>query len=97
MTQPQRAAELGMSFGGVNDAFKALIERGFVKANNFRKSDAKAAYLYMLTSKGVKEKMTLASVFLVRRLEECEALKQEIEDPKGEIGPRHPGNDAKSG
>ena len=87
-TQRQLAKKLGVSLGGVNYALRALTERGFVKAENFRKAGTKVAYLYVLTPKGVAEKMSLATVFLGRRLEEYELLKQEIEALKGEIGPR---------
>ena len=51
LSQRQLAAELGVSLGGVNYALKALVERGFVKADNFRKSGNKVAYLYVLTPK----------------------------------------------
>ena len=37
LSQRQLAAELGVSLGGVNFAVKALVERGFVKADNFPK------------------------------------------------------------
>ena len=47
LSQRQLAAELGVSLGGVNYALKALIERGFVKADNFRKSGNKVGYLYV--------------------------------------------------
>ena len=47
LSQRQLAAELGVSLGGVNYALKALVERGFVKADNFRKSGSKVAYLYI--------------------------------------------------
>jgi MarR family transcriptional regulator, temperature-dependent positive regulator of motility len=86
LSQRQLAAELGVSLGGVNYALKALMERGFVKADNFRKSGRKVAYLYVLTPKGVAEKTSLAAAFLVRKLEEYEVLKQEIEALKGEVG-----------
>ena len=59
-----------MSLGGVNYALKALIERGFVKADNFRRSGSKVAYLYVLTPKGIAEKSSLATAFLGRNLEE---------------------------
>ena len=85
LSQRQLAAELGVSLGGVNYALKALIERGFVKAENFRKSGNKIAYLYVLTPNGVLEKTSLAAAFLGRKLEEFEMLKQEIEALKGEI------------
>ena len=86
LSQRQLAAELGVSLGGVNYALKALIERGFVKADNFRKSGSKVAYLYVLTPKGIAEKSALASAFLGRKLEEYEVLRQEIEALKGEVG-----------
>jgi len=85
LSQRQLAAELGVSLGGVNYALKALIERGFVKAGNFRRSGNKAAYLYVLTTKGIAEKSSLATAFLGRKLEEYEVLRQEIEALKGEV------------
>jgi EPS-associated MarR family transcriptional regulator len=86
LSQRQLAAELGVSLGGVNYALKALVERGFVKADNFRKSGNKVAYLYVLTPKGVAEKASRATAFLVRKLEEHEVLRLEIEALKGEVG-----------
>ena len=96
MSQRQLAAELGVSLGGVNYALKALIERGFVKADNFRKSGSKVAYLYMLTPKGITEKTSLATAFLGRKLAEYEVLKQEIEALKGEVGSGGSGSGARS-
>ena len=96
ISQRQLAAELGVSLGGVNYALKALIERGFVKANNFRKSGKKAAYLYVLTPTGIAEKTSLAAAFLGRKLEEFELLKQEIEALKGELGSDESGTGARS-
>ena len=85
-TQRQLARELDVSLGGVNYALKRLVERGYVKASNFRKSGSKTAYLYLLTPKGVAEKASLATAFLGRKLEEYEVLRLEIEALKGEVG-----------
>ena len=85
VSQRQLAAELGVSLGGVNYALKALIERGFVKAGNFGRSDNKGAYLYLLTPEGVAQKSALAARFLSRKLEEYEALRQEIKSLKREV------------
>ena len=95
-TQRQLASELNVSLGGVNYAVKALIERGSVKVSNFRKSDNKVAYLYVLTARGVAEKTSLATAFLGRKLEEYEVLKQEIEDLKSEVGSGDSGKGGKS-
>ena len=96
LSQRQLAAELGVSLGGVNYALKALVERGFVKADNFRKSGNKVAYLYVLTPQGVAEKASLATAFLGRKLEEYEVLRQEIEALKGEVNSGDKGKGAKS-
>ena len=96
LSQRRLAAELGVSLGGVNYVLKALVERGFVKADNFRKSGNKVAYLYVLTPQGVAEKASLATAFLGRKLEEYEVLRQEIEALKGEVGSGEPGNGAES-
>ena len=96
LSQRQLAAELGVSLGGVNYALKALIDRGFVKADNFRKSGSKVAYLYLLTPQGVAEKASLATTFLGRKLDEYEVLRQEIEALKGEVGSGDSRNGARS-
>ena len=96
LSQRQLASELGVSLGGVNYALKALVERGFVKADNFRKSGKKVAYLYVLTPQGVAEKASLATAFLGRKLEEYEVLRQEIEALKGEVGLGDSGNGVES-
>ena len=96
LSQRQLAAELGVSLGGVNYALKALMERGLVKADNFRKSGNKVAYLYVLTPKGVAEKTSLAAAFLGRKIEEYEVLRQEIEALQGEVGSGDSGTGARS-
>ena len=96
LSQRQLAKELGVSLGGVNYALKALVERGFVKADNFRKSGSKVAYLYVLTPQGVAEKASLATAFLGRKLEEYEVLRQEIEALKGEVDSGDSGKRARS-
>lgn len=85
LSQRRLALELGVSLGGVNYVLKALVERGFVKAGNFRKSGNKVAYLYLLTPRGVAEKASLTTAFLGRKLEEYEVLMQEIEALQGEV------------
>ena len=85
ISQRQLARELGVSLGGINYALKALIERGFVKAGNFGRSDNKGAYLYLLTPEGVAQKSALAAKFLSRKIEEYEALRREIKSLKREV------------
>ncbi|PSK80410.1 EPS-associated MarR family transcriptional regulator [Limimaricola soesokkakensis] len=78
LSQREIAAELGLSLGRVNYVLRALVEKGQVKAGNFRVSQNKLAYAYLLTPGGIEEKARLASGFLKRKLAEYEALQAEI-------------------
>ncbi len=86
ITQRELAAELGISLGKVNYCLKALMSRGWVKVHNFKNSNNKWAYVYLLTPKGIEQKLTLASSFLKRKLAEYEALEQEIARLRAEVG-----------
>jgi EPS-associated MarR family transcriptional regulator len=86
LTQRELADQLGMSVGGLNYCLKALIDKGFVKMDNFQKSKNKFKYVYLLTPQGIAEKMTLTSRFMQRKMQEYEALKAEIDALKAEIG-----------
>jgi len=79
ISQRELARELGISLGKANYCLKALIEKGAVKAANFRNSKNKKAYLYKLTPKGIEDKTQLTFRFLMRKREEYESLKDEIE------------------
>lgn len=85
LTQRGLATELGISLGKANYCLKALINKGLVKANNFKNSANKRAYLYILTPKGIETKTRISVRFLQRKIEEYEALKQEIEKLKSEL------------
>ncbi len=79
LTQRQLAEALGVSVGGLNYCLKALIQKGFVKVNNFRQSKNKFGYVYLLTPAGAGEKSRLMAKFLQRKMKEYEAIKAEIE------------------
>ncbi len=68
-----------MSVGGLNYCLNALIDRGLVKMQNFSSLKNKFGYVYLLTPKGISEKVTLTRKFLERKQAEYEALKAEIE------------------
>ena len=72
------AGRFGVSLGKVNYCLCALVDKGLVKASNFRRSDNKLAYAYVLTPAGVEEKGRLTRIFLQRKLLEFDALQQEI-------------------
>ena len=84
-SQRELAREVGYSLGKLNYCLNALKEKGWVKAENFRNSQNKTAYLYKLTPTGITEKARVTRRFLQRKLEEHEALQHEIEQLKQEV------------
>ena len=85
MSQRQLAANLGVSLGAANYCLKALVEKGWVKLENFQKNPNKLGYLYLLTPIGITAKTQLTASFLKRKLMEYENLKSEIEELKAQV------------
>ena len=79
LTQRQLSKELGISLGKVNYCLQSLIQVGFVKVHNFKNSNDKLQYSYLLTPKGAAEKTKLTIMFLKVKTEEYELLKKEVE------------------
>jgi EPS-associated MarR family transcriptional regulator len=86
ISQRELAGELGISLGRVNYCIQALIEKGLVKANNFRNSKNKKGYAYLLTPRGIEEKARITVQFLKVKVAEHEALKKEIKSLREEAG-----------
>jgi EPS-associated MarR family transcriptional regulator len=86
ISQRELAGEMGVSLGKVNYCLRALIERGWVKMDNFSHNPHKLHYAYLLTPRGLKAKTTLTARFLKRKLAEYEALRAEIAQLQGETG-----------
>lgn len=84
-SQRELAAHLGISLGKVNYCLKALIEKGLVKIGRFSRNQHKAAYAYILTPRGIQEKVEVTYRFLKRMMAEHDALTQEIERLHGEL------------
>ena len=84
-TQRQLSKELGLSLGKTNYVIRALVDKGWVKLSNFKRSDNKLGYIYLLTPEGLSEKAILAQNFLKRKSEEYNRLKKEIEILKNEL------------
>ena len=79
INQRKLAEALGVSLGKTNFCLNALLDKGLVKMENFRTSTRKLNYAYLLTPSGMAEKAVLTQRFLMRKMEEYEALKAEIE------------------
>lgn len=83
-SQRSLAVSLGVSLGKLNFCLRALADKGWIKADNFRRSDNKLAYAYVLTPAGIEEKSRLTKYFLQRKLDEFTALQEEIESLRHE-------------
>ena len=79
------AVLLGVSVGKVNYCLRALVDKGWVKASNFRRSDNKLAYAYLLTPSGVSAKLQLTRDFLARKEQEFEQLRGDIINLRSEL------------
>ena len=85
LTQRQLAQELGVSLGKTHYLIRSLIDVGWVKLENFQKSDNKWGYAYLLTPKGIAEKAAITATFLIKKQEEYNALQREIAQLREEI------------
>jgi EPS-associated MarR family transcriptional regulator len=83
-TQRQLSNDLGVSLGKINYCLKSLIKKGFIKVNNFKNSNNKIQYSYLLTPKGIEEKAKLTLDFIRIKTQEYDTLKQEIKSLKQE-------------
>ncbi len=72
------AKQSGFSIGKVNYCLKALIEIGYVKLQNYKRSNNKIAYAYILTPKGIKEKIAITNKFLALKQQEYDKLNSYI-------------------
>ena len=78
MSQRDLAKSLGVSLGKANFCLKALIDIGLIKASNFRNSQNKLAYMYLLTPAGIEAKSGITLRFLKSKIHEYEMLQAEI-------------------
>jgi len=77
-SQRELAEALGFSLGKLNYCLKALKLKGLVKIHNFKKSENKINYIYVLTPKGIAEKTKLTINFMKRKMQEYDELKKEL-------------------
>jgi EPS-associated MarR family transcriptional regulator len=85
VTQRQLASELGVSLGKVNFLLKSLTQVGWVKLENFKRSDNKMGYVYLLTPTGLIEIAQITRSFLERKEVEYQQLENEIQQLRAEV------------
>ena len=86
MSSRQIADKVGIANGAAYYVLTALVKKGFVKLENFKNSQRKGRYSYLLTPKGIREKSLLAHRFIGRKRQEFDALRAEIESLEEETG-----------
>tara|TARA_Y200000002_G_scaffold30404_1_gene22561 strand:+ start:1240 stop:1551 length:312 start_codon:yes stop_codon:yes gene_type:complete len=80
LTQRQLSKEIGSSIGKVNYCLKGLIDIGFIKMENFKNSNKKINYAYIITPEGVKQKINVTKKFIKIKLQEYEKLNQYLDE-----------------
>jgi EPS-associated MarR family transcriptional regulator len=85
LSQRELSRALGLSLGKTHYVLHALLDKGLVKVRNFRRNDNKLAYSYLLTPKGMKEKVRLTRTFLARKEAEFERLQATIAQLRAEV------------
>ena len=85
LSQRELSETLGLSLGKTHYVLHALLDKGLVKARNFRRSGNKLAYAYVLTPTGMREKLVLTRAFLSRKEGEFEQLRRVIAALKDEL------------
>jgi EPS-associated MarR family transcriptional regulator len=86
ISQRELSRQLGISLGKANYCIRALLQKGWIKTNNFKNNRNKLAYAYLLTPAGIERKAEMAAAFLKRKMIEYEQLKEEIERVRQELG-----------
>jgi len=85
LSQRQLSQALGLSLGKTHYVLHALLDKGLLKISNFRRNDNKLAYAYLLTPKGMREKVRLTRRFLARKEAEFELLRTTIAQLRHEV------------
>ncbi|MCE9659467.1 MAG: MarR family EPS-associated transcriptional regulator [Burkholderiales bacterium] len=85
LTQRELSRALGLSLGKTHYLLHALLDKGLVKAQNFKRNDKKLSYAYLLTPKGLREKLSLTRSFLARKEAEFDLLQATIARLRQEV------------
>ena len=80
ISQRALAKKSGLSLGKVNYCIKALVKIGYIKINNFKNSDSKLNYVYLLTPSGIINKTIITKKFLRQKQQEYDKLKSYLSE-----------------
>ena len=78
-SQREMAQSLGFSLGKLNYCIKELQKKGLIKIKNFQNKKNKITYIqYVMTPKGISERVKLTINFMKRKMKEYDELKNEL-------------------
>lgn len=84
LSQRDLSRKMGLSLGKVNFIVNALLEKGYIRAERFKNSKNKIAYMYIMTPQGLAEKFSQTQAFIRRKTEEYERIRNEIDSLRQE-------------
>ncbi len=84
ITQREIAKDIGISLGKINFLILELKKKGLIKIKNFRESENKIRYAYIITPQGISEKIKLTLSFMKRKMQEYDYLKSELKKSQRE-------------
>jgi EPS-associated MarR family transcriptional regulator len=85
LSQRKPAEAVRMSNGSAHYLLSALLDKGQIKLGNFNTAQDKPRHAYILTPKGVAEKVGITKYFLERKIQEYHNLKAEIDCIRNEL------------
>ncbi len=85
LTQREMNRQMKVSLGKINYCISALVEKGMIRVERFKKHKNKSAYVYRLTPRGFEELASLTLSFLKIRIREYDQIKMEIKSLSEQI------------
>jgi len=94
LSQRDMAKEMGISLGKVNYCVTELAKKGFIKIVRFKSAKNKVPYTYILTPRGIQEKVRLTARFLRQKIDEYEEIEKQIGRLADDLNRNLKGNEA---
>ncbi len=79
LSQRELSRQLGISLGKANYCVQALLRQGLIKTRQYKNDSNKLAFRYIVTPRGVDEKLRLTLAFLKEKQQEYDLLRSEIQ------------------
>jgi EPS-associated MarR family transcriptional regulator len=81
-TQRTLAEKLDVSLGKINYVLAGLVKKGIIKVQKLKNDPQNIRWSYLLTAKGIREKIKITKAYLDKRLVEFDEIEREIGEMK---------------